>query len=393
MKYLAHSWILIKRSGKPGFVVLFYVFISIFANVLANHEALLQIEGGSVSFPFLENSSIPTTQKDSPFSVRAIIPYDAGQNDEMNAGLISPFDKQYTRSDNGQIQEISWRNRHWLGTTKLGSDLLADMLYGSRISFLIALAGTFFAFLLGAIIGFLTGWFGPGSIRVPLSRILLILVSIVMLVFEFNSLNSSWDKWVGFFLIAGTLFILTYLNSKLNKWNISNIKLPVPIDGIFQRVSELFSGIPRIVLILTVMQLLTPSWQSVVIVLAISGWVDIARLIRSEIQRLKNQTFIEAAVVTGVNGYRLFMKQMMPNMWPTLIVVLLYTFAGNILIESSLSFLGFGLPADVVTLGSIISSGKIYYEAWWLVLFPGLWISVLIFSLFQLSARLRNINS
>jgi peptide/nickel transport system permease protein len=104
-------------------------------------------------------------------------------------------------------------------------------------------------------------------------------------------------------------------------------------------------------------------------------------------------TYMDAAVMSGIQGARLLFIQVLPNIWPTVLVYMLYTFAGNIAIEAGLSFLGFGLPATVKTLGGLIAEGKNNFEAWWMVVFPGLWLSILIYAMFSLSDKLRQTES
>ena len=113
------------------------------------------------------------------------------------------------------------------------------------------------------------------------------------------------------------------------------------------------------------------------------------RIVRAELQSIKSMTYMDAAVMSGIKGARLLLIQVLPNIWPTVLVYMLYTFAGNIAIEAGLSFLGFGLPATVKTLGGLIAEGKNNFDAWWMIVFPGLWLSLLIYAMFSLSDRLR----
>ncbi|MBL0098065.1 MAG: ABC transporter permease [Bacteroidetes bacterium] len=372
--------------------IFLFLFVSVFAIFIANDKPLIRICDGSISFPFLSKSL--TKEKSPPendcFIMHTLMPYSPDKSDYLNTDFAGPFDQQWSVDGNGQISEIPLRNRHWLGTNMRGNDLAAQIVYGTRISLMVSLLSTVLSFLIGGLLGFAAGWYGPGKNRIKVYWLMaggLLLFS--LLLFNMNLLTPK-DRIIGNVILSGLLLIFIMIAAKIRSSHFYKYAVFFSADYVIQRFSEIFSAIPRIILILALVSLLEPSFNIVVFILSITGWVDISRLLRSEIQRIKHEGFIEAAKVSGMGGLRIFIGQMLPNIWPSMLVILLYTFAGNIAAEASLSFLGVGLPADVVSLGSLVASGKVYFEAWWLVVFPGVWISGFIYSLFSLSRKMRN---
>lgn len=373
-------------------VIFFYALISILAPIISNDLPLLRVYKGDLSFPFLhagKEYNFSDDKVQGAFEVHALFRYSSGKSDPLNMSFRGPFDKQFWYDSDGSLTEISWDQRHWLGTNLLGSDLLADIIYGTRISLFISVLATLIATAFALFLGFMAGWLGPGSIKVSLIKTMLLFCMMGFwfhLLFNIKEADEKWMGW-GVSMIIFLTMLFVFSKSRflfLKKWRIS-----LPIDILFIRVSELFSAIPRVILVLAFVQLFSTSMTSMIFLLALSAWVDLARMVRSELHSIKSKTYIDAAVMSGVEGMRLLFVQMLPNIWPTVLVFMLYSFAGNISIEAGLSFLGFGLPATVKTLGGLIAEGKNHFEAWWMIVFPGLWLSILIYAMFSLSDRLR----
>jgi len=373
-------------------LLLLMLLISFLAPIISNDIALVQICKGKISFPFLNSNQEyfhqGSTQKDC-FQIHSLLPYSSGKSDPYNMNFKGPFDSQYYLNKDGSLVNAPLLKRHFLGTNLLGRDLLADIIYGSRISIFISFFATLLAGIIAAFFGFISGWYGPAAVRVSLLKFGLFLFSLFLCAHILFNLFSIQDKAIAFVFSSILIFCLWKMLSFKGMLNRSKFKIKIPLDQFFLRFAELISVIPRIILVLAFMQFFSSSYLSVIILLAISAWIDLARMIRSEMHKIKELTYMEAAVMSGSEGFRLFYKQVLPNIWPSVMVFLLYTFAGNIIIEASLSFLGFGLAPSVVTLGGIIAEGKNNIEAWWMVVFPGIWLSLLIFALFSLSATWR----
>ena len=153
------------------------------------------------------------------------------------------------------------------------------------------------------------------------------------------------------------------------------------------QLNILFSAIPRLFLVIAIVGNENSTMATLIFTLGITGWMEVSRLVRSEIVRIQESDFYAAAVMSGAGWKRIVIKQILPNLKPLLISVFAFAFAGVVMSEAALSFLGWGLPADQVTWGSLIMEGKESFHAWWLIVFPGICISICLFKLFSLSRK------
>jgi peptide/nickel transport system permease protein len=155
-------------------------------------------------------------------------------------------------------------------------------------------------------------------------------------------------------------------------------------DFIVSRLFEIMITFPVFFLILTILAFRDPSIYNIMIVIGATGWTGIARLIRGEFLRLREYSYVEAAVALGSPDFRVMLKHMLPNAIAPVLVAATFGVAGAILVESALSFLGFGVPPPEPSWGDVLSQSQRYVDfAWWLVLFPGaaIFITVTSFNL------------
>ena len=117
----------------------------------------------------------------------------------------------------------------------------------------------------------------------------------------------------------------------------------------------------------------------------ILGWTSFARHARAETLSVKEREYVTAARIMGSGHLAILYRHILPNILPTLLLLGAMNFAGNVLLESTLSFLGMGLPPEEVSWGSLLSEGRKNPYAWWLVVFPGFVLFVLVFTINQLT--------
>ena len=145
------------------------------------------------------------------------------------------------------------------------------------------------------------------------------------------------------------------------------------IDHLISRLIEIFLTIPTFFLIITIVAFLPPSIYNIMVVIGLTGWTGAARFVRAEFLKLKELDFILASRALGASHGRIIFLQMLPNAMAPVLVSAVFGIAGAILTESSLSFLGFGVPPPTPSWGDILSQSRDYIEfAWWLTTFPGL---------------------
>lgn len=151
------------------------------------------------------------------------------------------------------------------------------------------------------------------------------------------------------------------------------------VDQVVSRAIEIMICFPTFFLILTLLAFVGPSIYNIMIIIGLTSWTGVARLVRGEFLKLKNQEFVQAAIALGANDSRVIFRHMLPNALAPVLVSATFGVAAAILIESGLSFLGFGVPPHVPSWGSILSQSQEFMDiAWWLTAVPGFAIFITI---------------
>lgn len=153
------------------------------------------------------------------------------------------------------------------------------------------------------------------------------------------------------------------------------------VDQILMRLVDLMLCFPAFFLILAVIAVLEPSIWNIMVVIGLTSWMGVARLVRAEFLSLREREFVAAARALGASDARLIFRHMLPNALAPVMVSATLGVAGAILTESALSFLGLGVQPPTPSWGNILTAGKDNIEiAWWLSFFPGLAILVTVMS-------------
>jgi peptide/nickel transport system permease protein len=161
-------------------------------------------------------------------------------------------------------------------------------------------------------------------------------------------------------------------------------------DKLFIVIVDLFLTFPTLFLLLTLVSYVNASLWILVIIIAITGWMGTARLIRSESFAIASKPFIRILHIAHVNPLKIIFKYYAPLLAPIVLVSFTFGVGGAILAESGLSFLGLGIVAPQMSWGSILSGGKEVIDiAWWVSFFPGLMIFIVTFALMNISNALQ----
>ncbi len=150
-------------------------------------------------------------------------------------------------------------------------------------------------------------------------------------------------------------------------------------DHVLMRIVDIKMSLPYLLIAIVLAGVLGPSKNNIIIILSILGWSGYARVMRSEVLRIKEADFIRLATVAGASKMRIMLVHIFPNTVNTLIILATLQLGGVILTESSLSFLGLGVPPPDPAWGSMLAEGRNYMtSAWWLAFWPGMTILLVV---------------
>lgn len=244
--------------------------------------------------------------------------------------VLTPFIAPYD-PDELKVGEalLSPEWQYLMGTDKFGRDLFSRVMYGGRISLSIGFIAVFLAGTIGTTVGTVAGYFG------------------------------GW------------------------------------VDKVLMWCTDLILSLPRLVLLLAIVGLFQAAGaQSIfllVVVLGLTGWMGIARIVRSQVLSLKEQEFIQASQALGLSDARIIARHLVPNTLAPIIVYASLAIGSTILVEAGLSFLGLGVPPPTATWGSIVNDGREFLRtAPWITIFPGLMIVIAVMSFNLLGDGLRD---
>jgi peptide/nickel transport system permease protein len=216
---------------------------------------------------------------------------------------------------------------HLLGTDQVGRDLLTRLIYGARISLLVGLSATTINVFVAILVGGGSGFIG-GKVDIAVQRVV--------------------DAWIAF---------------------------------------------PGLLLLLTIMSLAGKGLMQIIVVLGVAGGVEGSRLPRSAVLAIKENDYFQAARAIGTSTRWTLLRHVVPNIMAPMIIVFSISVGGNILAAAALSFLGYGLPSGTPDWGGMLSQeGLLYMEsAPWLAFWPGVCLTVIVYSLNMLGDALRDL--
>lgn len=419
-----------KRSAKAPLMfriakalLLFFIAVALLAPIIANERPLYLKYKGYNLFPAFsfktdyvitdESQGITETLQlditdwktlDAETVLFPPVAYSPGKKDLLNADYLSPNAVEVFQNNKNEIVEMPLKYRHWLGTNKRGEDVLAGLIYGTRISLMVGIISMLLASILGLLLGSVAGYFGDYRLKTSLGRLLIFLFGLVLAwfyAFHLRSFvlqdaltSSGWkflrEMFLSMLIAVVICFIFSLLGKFIGRFPFLRKQVFIKADSIISRFIEVFISLPRLIIIISFAAIARPSIVNLILIIGFTSWTGIARLIRAEMLKVREMEYIAACRALGFKEFRTMIRHALPNSLAPAIVAIAFGVAAAILIESGLSFLNIGVPPDIVTWGTMLSEGREYFNAWWLVLFPGLAIFLVVITFNLLGDSLRD---
>lgn len=163
------------------------------------------------------------------------------------------------------------------------------------------------------------------------------------------------------------------------------------VDNVLMRFTDTMLCFPQVFLLLVLAAFITPTVISIALIIGLTSWMEVARIIRAQIQYIKQQDFIQAAFALGASELRIMFKELLPNAIAPVLVSATLNVANAVLMESYISFLGYGIQPPLASWGNMLTNAQSYFDlAPWLAILPGLMITLTVMSFNFLGDGLRD---
>ena len=163
------------------------------------------------------------------------------------------------------------------------------------------------------------------------------------------------------------------------------------VDNLLMRFTDTMLCFPQVFLLLVLAAFITPTVISIALIIGLTSWMEVARIIRAQIQYIKEQDFVQAAFALGASEARIMFRELLPNAVAPVMVSATLNVANAVLMESYISFLGYGIQPPLASWGNMLTNAQSYFDlAPWLAILPGIMITLTVMSFNFLGDGLRD---
>jgi peptide/nickel transport system permease protein len=265
--------------------------------------------------------------------------------------------------------------QHWLGTDTQGRDVLSLLVFGARTAVFLTLPAAILAAIVGGVAGGAAGFWG-NRIRVDAG-------------YWAMAAGGAWwafrlpAPWLGLLAALGLAYLLLGTSSRRAP---RSVAWPLPLDALIMGTAAALDTVPHLVLVVAVAASAGGvSALGLLALLTLTAWPNPARLVRAQMLRVRELSFVEAAQAAGLPRWRIWLRHAIPHAINPLRIALPLSLARLLGLESTLSFLGVGLPPEVASWGRLMASFRHEPTAWWLFACPSFMLSTSILSLYFIS--------
>lgn len=260
--------------------------------------------------------------------------------------------------------------RSWLGSDALGRDVLASLIVATPYALLVGLLSAGLSAVVALLVGALVAHFREG-IQLPLHSVLLAALSMVVLLYgmAYRTYLPSLD-----IISPLVILLLASISMIIGRYRKRLPHVQLSVDRLFLAFAEIFRAVPALLMILVIVAVCRLDHSlSLVALLVFFLWVSMARVVRAEALSVREKDYLAAGDIMGYSTIQLLWRHYAPNVLPALLVAASYAMAAAIILEATLSFLGIYTP-DHPSWGAQLQGAKDNITAWWLAIFPGFMI-------------------
>lgn len=308
----------------------------------------------------------------SDWSLRSAVAHDTSYYQTQ----IDPlFNFSFNTIDPSKLGVSKPNYPHIFGQDALGRDVCAGIARSIHHTIKIGLLAALLSLILGSIIGFMMAYWSDHRLKSNVLQILIVIIGLFISWFY-----ASIDKYYIAIIFGSIALFLAYLAKGSRIY-----KLSIPIYTIFSTLINIRKSMPGLILLLCFVPFASEHRSLfIIMVLVLVGWTSIAWIVNNESRLIMAQDYYQASQSLGIGFWKSAISHIYPNIKHTLFTLFVFQIINVILLEASLSFLGIGLPPEDVSFGSLLYQAKENLSAWWLAVFPGIILSMILVCLYYL---------